>query len=128
MIGAHKLGEFAARLEKAGEAGDIKTLESEMGVLLTEYKKLVKELEPLADNKDEGSYDERPLISEQDMKKAYADLEAFCQAFDYDGVGNVVKELEGYRFPESEAERFKAIKKAVDNFDYDQIPGILASQ
>ncbi|WP_051197176.1 ATP-binding protein [Butyrivibrio sp. XBB1001] len=127
VIGAHKLGEFAARLEKAGEAGDIKTLESQMGALLTEYKKLVKELEPLADNKDEGSYDQRPQISEQDMKKAYEELKAFCQAFNYDGVGNVVKELEGYRFPESEAERFKAIKKAVDNFDYDQIPGILAS-
>jgi CheY-like chemotaxis protein len=128
VIGAHKLGEFAARLEKAGEAGNIKTLESEMGALLTEYKKLVKELESLADNKDEGVYDEHPLISEQDIKKAYAELVSFCQAFDYDRVGNVVKELEGYRFPESEAERFKAIKKAVDNFDYDQIPGILAAQ
>lgn len=128
VIGAHKLGEFAARLEKAGEADDIKTLESEMGALLTEYKKLVNELKPLADNEDEGAYDERPLISEQDMKKAYADLEAFCQAFDYDRVGNVVKELENYRFPGNEAERFKAIKKAVDNFDYDQIPGILGTQ
>ena len=125
LIGASKLGDFAARLEKAGEAGDTDTLEREIGELLDQYRKLVKELEPLNDIKNEVE-DERPVISEEDMKKAYTDIREFCASFDYDSVGNIVESLEGYRFPGDEAERFDALKKAVDNFDYDLIPELLS--
>jgi signal transduction histidine kinase/ActR/RegA family two-component response regulator/HPt (histidine-containing phosphotransfer) domain-containing protein len=125
VIGAHELGDFAARLEKAGETGDTKTLEKELGKLLEQYMALVKELEPL-EIKDDEAGDGRPLISEQEMKEAYSKLSEGCSSFDYDLVVNIVKSLEGYSFPEDEAARFEAIKKAVDNFDYDQIPEILS--
>ncbi|WP_049945740.1 ATP-binding protein [Butyrivibrio sp. LC3010] len=129
MIGAQRLGDFAARLEKAGESGDVETLENELGNLLYMYKELVKDLEPIRDRKSEEvkaeTNDERPLISEQDMKKAYEELSEFCASFDYDSVVNTVKSLEAYRFPEEERERFESLKKAVDDFDYDLIPGIL---
>ena len=60
------------------------------------------------------------------MKEAYTAIAEFCASFDYDSVVNIVESLDGYRFPEEEATRFDAIKKAVDNFDYDLIPGILS--
>ncbi|MBQ3913250.1 MAG: Hpt domain-containing protein, partial [Lachnospiraceae bacterium] len=126
VIGALKLGDFAARLEKAGDSGDTDTLEREIGDLLTQYRELVKKLEPLRDIEDGGAEDDRPLISEKDMKEAYTALEEFCASFDYDSVVNIVESLENYRFPEEEATRFDAVKKAVDNFDYDLIPGILS--
>jgi signal transduction histidine kinase/CheY-like chemotaxis protein/HPt (histidine-containing phosphotransfer) domain-containing protein len=126
VIGALKLGDFAARLEKAGDSGDTDTLEREIGDLLAQYRELVKELEPLNDIEDGETEDDRPLISEKDMKEAYTALEEFCASFDYDSVVNIVESLENYRFPEEEATRFDAVKKAVDNFDYDLIPGILS--
>ena len=46
-IGALELGEFAARLEKAGNDGDRETLEKELGELLLRYRELAGELEPL---------------------------------------------------------------------------------
>ena len=46
-IGALELGEFAARLEKAGNDGDREKLEKELGELLLRYRELAGELEPL---------------------------------------------------------------------------------
>lgn len=127
IIGAVNLGDFAARLEKAGETGDIETLEREIGALLTQYRNLVKELEPLEDAKNDAE-DERPPISDKDIKKAYEDLAGLCNAFDYDGVIGIMKSLEEYRFPENEADKFESLKRAVDNFDYDLIPEILSGK
>ena len=126
VIGAHELGEFAARLEKAGESGDVETLEKEIGALLTDYKELVKELEPLDEKRIVAVDNDLPMISNEDMNKAFSSLLKSCEAFDFDSVVNIVKSLEKYRFPEDKAEQFETVKKAVDNFDYDIIPDILS--
>ena len=134
VIGAQKLGDFAARLEKAGEAGDVDILEKEIEPLLTQYRELVDELEPLAyedsAKAQDGTKDakDKPLISDDDMKEAYVRLQEACNSYDYDSVADIVSKLEEYRFPEDEAARFEAIRSAVDNFDYDQIPQILAEK
>ncbi|WP_408072516.1 ATP-binding protein [Butyrivibrio sp. JL13D10] len=125
MIGAMELGDFAQRLELAGDAEDRDTLEKEIGDLLKMYRKLAKDLEPLADEYDDKLKEDKPLISRHDMKKAYEDLARFCDSFDFDSVINTLKTLEGYSFPENEKSRFEALKNAVDNFDYDKIPQIL---
>ena len=127
VIGAVDLGDFAARLEEAGEAGDIGALENEIQALLTDYRHLVKELEPIGEiNKDKPAY-ELPLIPEKEMQDAFEALSETCSSYDYDKVGNIMKELEKYSFPETEAARYEAIKKAVNNFDYDMIPDILSA-
>ncbi|MBQ7613958.1 MAG: response regulator [Butyrivibrio sp.] len=46
-IGALKLSEFAARLEKAGNEGDLEMLDKELGELVFEYRQLAGDLEPL---------------------------------------------------------------------------------
>ena len=126
VIGALRLGDFAARLEKAGDMGDTDTLDNEIDELLTRYRKLIGELEPLNEADNEAADDGRPLISGQDLNEAYTALSEFCDSYDYDSVVHIVESLSGYRFPEEEATRFDAIKKAVDNFDYELIPGILS--
>ena len=126
VIGAMELGDFAARLEKAGEEGDVKTLETDIEKLLIMYRSLLTEMEMLGsiDGGVEGS--DKPLILEQDIKKTYETISKLCEAFDFNGVAETVKSLEKYRFPESEAAKFETIKKAVDNFDYDLIPKIIS--
>ncbi len=46
-IGALKLGEFAARLEEAGNNDDTETLSAELGELISGYRQLARDLEPL---------------------------------------------------------------------------------
>ena len=48
-IGALKLGEFAARLEEAGNNDDTETLGAELGELISGYRQLARDLEPLND-------------------------------------------------------------------------------
>ena len=48
-IGAMELSEFAARLEKAGNSGDSEMLDKELGELISGYRRLAEELEPLND-------------------------------------------------------------------------------
>ncbi len=47
-IGALELGEFAARLEKAGDGGDKETLDRELGDLISRYRQLAMDLKPLS--------------------------------------------------------------------------------
>ncbi len=102
------------------------TLEKDIGTLLTMYRKLISDLKPLNDKKSDEVNNDLPLISDEEIKKAYSTILERCAEFDFDNVVNTVKALEKYRFPDEEASRFEAVKKAVDNFDYDQIPEIIS--
>ena len=128
VIGALHLGDFAARLEKAGDAGDMETLERELPALLREYRELAEKLSPLLEENGDPSEDTRPLISIESLHEAFDALSEFCAAFDFDSVVHVVESLDQYRIPEEEATRYDLIKKAVDNFDYDLIPGIITGE
>ena len=128
VIGALKLGEFAARLEKAGDQGDTETLDAELSDLLHEYRKLAKDLEPLNEEGDLGENDARPLITPEELSEAYTAISEFYSSLDFDSIVNIVESLKGYRFPEDEATRLDAIIKAVDNYDYELIPGIIAGE
>lgn len=128
VIGALELGKFAAELEKAGDKGDTETLDRELPKLISMYRKLAEDLEPLNEQKDSEDGDERPLITPEELKEAYKTLLEFCESYDFDSVVNVAESLGGYRIPEDEATRVDAIIKAVDNFDYEMIPGIISGE
>ncbi len=127
VIGALELGEFAAKLEKAGDQGDTETLGRELPKLIAKYRKLAEELEPLNEHINPED-DDRPLITMDELNEAYRTLSEFCEGFDFDSVVHVAQSLEGYRIPEDEATRVDAIIKAVDNFDYELIPDIIAGE
>ena len=125
VIGALELGEYAARLEKAGDMGDTETLDRELSDLLSRYRKLAEDLKPLNEHGEAGGDDTRPLITAEELREAFRALSEFCASFDFDSVVHIAESLEKYRIPEDEATRVDAIIKAVDNFDYELIPGII---
>ena len=57
-IGALELGELSARLERAGKDGDTTILDNEIGELISRYRQLAKELEPLEDYKESDNEDD----------------------------------------------------------------------
>lgn len=128
VIGALELGEFAARLEKAGDTGDAETLDRELPDLISRYRKLAEDLKPLNELNDPEAEDGRPLITIEELNEAYKTLSEFCENFDFDSVVHVAESLQRYRIPEDEATRVEAIIKAVDNFDYELIPGIITGE
>ncbi len=125
VIGALKLGEFAARLEKAGDEGDTETLDRELADFISKYRKLAKDLEPLNERNDLSETDNRPLITADKLDESYKAISEFYESFDFDSVVDVAESLKEYRIPESEAKKVNAIIKAVDNYDYEMIPKII---
>lgn len=126
VIGALSLGDHAAALEKAGDSEDLEKLGRELPGLIEEYRKLASSLEPLnAEEEQDAGEDTRPLISGEHLSETYAALSKSCAAFDFDSVARLAESLRAYRMPDNEATRYDMLMKAVDNFDYDLIPGIL---
>lgn len=125
IIGALELGDFAAKLEKAGDSDDIIILEEELPELISQYRKLAKELEPLNNQEKTEGDDERLVISNEELNETYRKLLEYCANFDFDSVVCVAQTLEKYQIPKEETERVEAILKAVDDFDYDKIPGVI---
>ena len=123
VIGAMRLGDFAERMEKAGNDGDTAALEKDMDELITDYRVLAKALSPLTDNNDDESG--FPMIPEDKLKEAYDTIRELSVAFDYDSVTYVMESLSEYRVPEEEKERFSALKNAVSNVDWDTINNLL---
>ena len=60
--------------------------------------------------------------------KSYKAISEFYGSLDFDSIVHIVESLKEYRVPEDEATRLDAIIKAVDNYDYELIPGILAGE
>ncbi|MBP8969010.1 MAG: response regulator [Lachnospiraceae bacterium] len=128
VIGALELGEFAARLEKAGDRGDAEMLDRDLGKLISQYRKLARDLEPLNEQDASEADDERPVITVEELSEAYKTLSEFCANYDFDSVVHVAESLQRYRIPDDEATRVDAVIKAVDNFDYELIPGIISGE
>ena len=89
---------------------------------------MAKDLEPLNEEGDLGENDDRPLITLDELSEAYTAISEFYSSLDFDSIVNIVESLKGYRFPEDEATRLDAIIKAVDNYDYELIPRIIAGE
>ena len=126
VIGALKLGDLAEELEKAGDSKDLQKLEKDIPVLLEKYRNLASLLVPLySDDKKETEDVSKPLISDDKLNEAYEALLEFCEAFDFDSVSHIIESLRVYSIPEKERARYDSLVKAVDNYDYDLIPGII---
>ncbi len=123
VIGATGLGSLAERLEAAGRAGDTKTIDAGLGVLLARYRALGERLIPLCIHDEEE--DDRPLISYEKLREAYDSIREVLESMDYESVAFVIEALDAYRIPEAERERCERLRQAADDFDWDLVGEIL---
>ena len=125
-VGAEELGSLAEKLELAGKAGDEAVIDAELAGLLERYRALGEALSPLyapAENAQDGK--ELPLISENELREAYNSIRECALSFDAEGVIYALDYLDGFRLPESDAQRAGQLRTAVNDFDWDRINEIL---
>ena len=123
IIGAAELSELAKNLEDAGNAGNISEIKNSTPKLLELYRNFDTVLEFLQDKKvDDAS---KPLIEDAQLAEAYEALKEIAASFDFDNAQFVLQELENYRLPENEIEKYKKIKSAVENLDWEQVNNLL---
>ena len=124
-VGAESIGALAEKLELAGKAGDEAVLDAELDGLLERYRALGAVLSPLyaPAKKTDG---ELPLISEAALREAYDSILEFAASLDADSAAYALEYLDGFRIPDSEAERVERLRAAIRNFDWDIVNEILS--
>ena len=126
LIGALGTSEKAQLLETAGKDERYDYIKQNHTVFMREYRSYKEKLseifeeEPLAEE-----VQAKPLADEFLMESVYEGLRDGADAMDCDAIDAVFKEVEGYAIPEKEAEKFSALRRMADQFDYEGILEIL---
>lgn len=116
LIGATQLSEQAARLEACGHQGDIGPIKKETAELLKLYRSYIPILEPYI-NVAEAEGEE-----EIDTEGLNVRLSNLCEAlddFDIDTAGEIMTELNSFKFSGRAAELRSSLKEAVEEMEYD---------
>ena len=123
IIGAAELSELAKNLEDAGNAENISEIKNSTPKLLQLYRNFDEVLKFLQDKKVDDA--DKPLIDDAQLAEAYEALKEIAASFDYDNAQFILQELENYRLPENEIDKYKKIKSAVENLDWEQTNNLL---
>ena len=124
IIGAQELSDRARRLEDAGNNGYLEDIAQGTPALLKLYRSYAEKLAPLA-GQQEGK-DEKPAIGQEELAEAFETLKEVTASFDYDSLKFVVDSLGDYRLPEEAAGRYRAIRDAARQPDWDRLARLLA--
>ncbi|MBR1859419.1 MAG: response regulator [Selenomonadaceae bacterium] len=123
VIGAAELSERARRLEDAGNSNYINEIKECTAPLLELYLSYAAKLAPLCKVEDDNA--DKPLIDDDALAEAYETMREVAASFDYDSLVFVFQSLDDYRLPDSEVERYKALKNAAAKLDWDKINSLL---
>ncbi|MBR3308055.1 MAG: response regulator [Lachnospiraceae bacterium] len=113
LVGAGELSAMAARLEKAGDEGDLAVIERDTPELLALYSSYADRLAFLEEEEDE----EAPEIEEDKLHEAYAAIREFLEAFDLDGAEDVLDMLKAFSIPKNEKKRYNELKQRIKDLD-----------
>ncbi len=124
VIGAEELSERARRLEDAGNNGYYEEIREGTAPLLELYRSFQAVLTPLLPKEEADS--DKPPISAEELAEAWQAMGEMVMSFDYDSLGFMLGELSGYRLPQEEAEKLKAVKEAARQPDWEKLQEILS--
>jgi HPt (histidine-containing phosphotransfer) domain-containing protein len=124
LVGALGLGEDAQLLETAGKENDIGYIRDHHTSVMTDYLKLGEDLAPLYQDEKEDDTD-KPPADDAMITDMYEGLRMAAEAMDCDMLEDILNEIDGYRVPDREKEKFSQVRQMANAFDYDGILKIL---
>ena len=116
LVGALQVGEEAEALEMAGKRSDEEFIKSHHDALMADYRAVRDALEPQF-----GAGEDLPEIPADTLEEAYAAMEEFSHAKDFELARMVMDSVKEYRLPEADAVRFKEIQEKLSQMDWDAI-------
>ncbi len=125
QIGAVELGDIAEKLENAGKAGDVDTINELTDGMLTRFSDL---LDSLKDHfaEDASSETEKIPIEESVLKEQLDKLTVACDDLDMDAMEEVEMVLKQYSYPDDKKELMEKLYNAIENIDVDSVTQIVA--
>ncbi|MBR0091825.1 MAG: response regulator [Lachnospiraceae bacterium] len=116
FIGARKLSDDAAYLERMGNKKNADEIREKTPALLMLYRSYLEKLSAIDPDRSPEA-DEREEITEEDLLDAYGEIRLFAEDYDFDGIDAMMETLSEYRIPQNQQARFKQIRTCVTNVD-----------
>ena len=107
------------KLEDAGKAKDGLYIREHHKAFMDEYMRLKTPLSALFAEKTPD--ETRPEADAEMMESVYEEIKEAADAMDISRLEEILERMEGYTLPEAEAERWKKIRHAFDQFEYEDI-------
>jgi signal transduction histidine kinase/CheY-like chemotaxis protein/HPt (histidine-containing phosphotransfer) domain-containing protein len=131
IIGAAAFGEEAQQLEDAGKAGDIDYIRENHEAFLEEFVAFREPIKKSLDliNTDSGEDNTpRRTADEADMEMFYERMRFAAEDMDCDLLGEIYDAIKDFDVPEDDRELLDQLGKAVKNYDYGGILGLLQNR
>lgn len=126
IIGAMQLSEEAKELEASGDSWDIDAIKEKNPALLKHYRKLGEELK--AGISPETSDDDKPDISDDELKEALSSMAEIAVTYDYDSMKFMLDSLMSYRLPPDIKGLADELKNAMITPDWERIKELLTQE
>ena len=123
LIGAIELSNLAEHLEKSADQNDIDEIQLKHKELINTFIDNLRILEPVLKNKSDDSL--KPDISKEQLKERIKLMIEYAEAFDIDGLDNIVKELTNFKLPLDFSQKFVKISQYVQNVDFKELRNLL---
>ncbi len=122
IIGATMVGRLAENLEHAGKENNSSFIQDHHGSFSKAYSDLKKPLSQIFENNDKA---DKPEASSSYMGTLYRRIKDAAEEMDCDKLENIFRETEGFSIPYAEKELFERLRKATEQYDYNEILNIL---
>ena len=118
QIGAMVLSQEAARLEAAGNKGDIDAIHRDTDRLLAHYRSYIPLLAPYCAEPEAEPAAKEEITGER-LQQFFADMREAADNLDLDSMEKVGEAMRGYAYPAAEEEFLHRLLQAVEDIDTD---------
>ena len=123
QIGAIELSDMAAKLEHAGNAGDIQTIVSSTDYMLQKYVGYIDVLKPFFE--EEKSVTNKNLINQEQLIELFERMIEAVNNLDMDQMEEVVTDMKRYNYSDEQTDYLNKLEIAVGNIDVDRCEEII---
>ena len=125
QVGAVKLSDIAAEMEKAGNELDIDLIRKKTKSMLELYQGYSKVLRPYFETEDTVVSEDKELLPIELQQVYVESLSMAASELDFDTFEATIAEIEKYALQGEEAECFSELKEAFDAIDFQECSRVL---
>ncbi|SEK27211.1 Hpt domain-containing protein [Butyrivibrio sp. ob235] len=122
LLGAMKLSEDAAYLEKCGNDESTEEIKGKTPELLALYRSYKDKLQPAIEKSEETDLPEIPV---DELEGAFSDMKELLEAYDFDTADGIMKMLSDYSIPDDYKDKYNKIVELMAAVDRDALLELL---
>ncbi|MBQ9513151.1 MAG: response regulator [Lachnospiraceae bacterium] len=96
--------------------------------LLNDYRTLIESMRPYLALEEEGASEDLEEMEPEMLEELYEVIGEFIEMYDSDSIENLLKRTQEYRLKEEDKNRIDALRKALNQSDWNEMRGVIASR